>query len=76
MDFNTIFSDLNVRLPEDVQRRKMQGDFAGAVRLIDRKLAGELSDAMRRCLTVQREIIRGRAGGSAGANSRFFGGGV
>lgn len=58
MDFNNIFCDLNVRLPEDIQRRKMQGDFAGAVRLIDRKLAEELSGAMRRCLTVQREIIR------------------
>jgi len=57
MDFNHIFCDLNVGLPDDIRRRKLHGDFAGAIRLIDRKLAGDLPEAMRRCLTVQREII-------------------
>lgn len=57
MDFNNIFSDLNVGLPEDIQRRKLHGDFAGAIRLIDKRLAGELPESMRHCLTVQREIM-------------------
>ncbi len=57
MDLNEYFSCQDAGLPEDVRRRKMAGDLDGAVRLIDRKLAGELPEAMRRCLTVQREMI-------------------
>ena len=58
MGCNELFRDLDVGLPEDIRRRKMSGDFSGAVRLIDQRLAGQLPEAMRRCLTVQRELIR------------------
>lgn len=45
-------------LPEDILRRKIYGDTAGAVRLIDQRLAREdLPQAMRCCLTAQREMI-------------------
>ena len=54
---NDLFCDLNTGLPEDIRRRKLRGDFAGAIRLIDRRLEGSLPQAMRRCLTVQRELI-------------------
>ncbi len=57
MDFNDIFCDLNAGLPEDIRRRKLCGDFDGAIRLIDRRLAEDLPQAMRRCLTVHREIL-------------------
>ena len=58
MDFKNIFSGLTAGRPEDIRRLKLHGDFAGAIRLIDKRLAGELPEAMRRCLTVQREIMR------------------
>lgn len=55
---NESFCDLHVGLPEDILRRKLHGDFAGAVRLIDRRLADErLPQALRSCLTAQREMI-------------------
>lgn len=58
MRCNDFFCDLNIGLPADIRRRKLRGDFAGALRLIDQRLAGELPDALRRCLTVQGEMIR------------------
>ena len=39
MDINNTFRSLNVGLPEDILRRKLYGDFEGAIRLIDRRLA-------------------------------------
>lgn len=58
MDPNRYFEHLNVGLPDDILRRKLHGDFEGAIRLIDHKLAGGgLPQALRDCLTVQREII-------------------
>ena len=48
----------NVGLPDDILRRKLHGDFEGAVRLIDRRLnEHNLSEAMRNALTVHREMI-------------------
>ena len=39
-------------------RRKLGGDFEGAVRLIDRRLQSpETPEALRRCLTAEREMI-------------------
>ena len=49
------YSDLD--LPEDILRRKLHGDFAGAVALIDRKLKEDLPEQYRACLTAQRELI-------------------
>lgn len=49
----------NIGLPDDILRRKLWGDFEGAIRLIDRRLADKhLSEAMRHCLTLHREILR------------------
>jgi hypothetical protein len=58
MRINDHFRYLNIGLPEDILRRKMHGDFEGAIRLIDRRLADESTpDALRSCLIVQKEII-------------------
>lgn len=59
MNINDTFRYLNIGLPEDILRRKIHGDFEGAIRLIDRRLAMDnLPDALRCCLIVQREIIK------------------
>lgn len=49
----------NIGLPDDILRRKLWGDFDGAIRLIDRRLAQSgLSEAMRHCLTVHRKMLQ------------------
>ena len=59
MDLNGYFEHLNVGLSDDILRLKLHGDFEGAIRLIDHKLAGgDLPHAFRNCLIVQREIIQ------------------
>ena len=58
MNINDCFRDLNVGLPEDILRRKLYGDFEGAIRLIDRRLArSDQPQGLRNCLTVQREMM-------------------
>lgn len=58
MHINDAFRYLNMGLPEDILRRKLYGDIEGAVRLIDRRLSGELlSQEMRFNLTAQREMM-------------------
>ena len=58
MNINDCFRDLNVGLPEDILRRKLYGDFEGAIRLIDRRLAREdQPQGLRNCLTVQKEMM-------------------
>ena len=58
MRINETFQYLNTGLPEDILRRKLYGDFEGAVRLIDRRLSKEhLPHALRCCLLAQREMI-------------------
>ena len=57
MSVNDSFRYLNIGLPEDILRRKLHGDLDGAVRLIDRRLEGDIPAALRRCLTAQREMI-------------------
>ena len=57
MDKNEYFASLSVGLPADIERRRQHGDYEGAVRLIDRRLAGDLPEALRRCLIVEREIL-------------------
>lgn len=58
MNINDSFRNLNVGLPEDILRRKLYGDFEGAIRLIDRRLArSDQPQGLRDCLTVQREIM-------------------
>ena len=58
MKINDHFRYLNIGLPEDILRRKMHGDFQGAIALIDRRLGEEHTpEVLRSCLIVQREII-------------------
>lgn len=58
MNINDSFRYLNTGLPEDILRRKLHGDFEGAKRLIDRRLAMESTpEALRACLSAQREMI-------------------
>ena len=58
MRINDTIKYLKVGLQEDILKKKLYGDFKGALRLIDRRLADEnLPDSMRNSLIVQREII-------------------
>ena len=58
MNINDTLRDLNIGLPEDILRRKLYGDFEGAIRLIDRRLArDDQPQALRNCLTAQREMM-------------------
>lgn len=58
MSVNDAFRSLNVGLPEDILRRKLYGDFEGAIRLIDLRLARtDLPQGLRDCMTAQREMI-------------------
>ena len=57
MGINELFRHLNIGLPEDIARRKSQGDLEGAIRLMDLWLArNDIPEALRGCLTVQREM--------------------
>jgi len=59
MNQNDLFRSLGVGLPEDIARRKAWGDFDGAERLIDLRLASDhLPQALRDCLSVEKEILR------------------
>ena len=59
MKINDTLRYLNVGLPEDVLRRKLYGDFSGAIRLIDRRLADENTpDELRWCMIAQKEMIQ------------------
>jgi len=59
MGINENFRWLHIGLPEDVLRLKTCGDFEEALRAIDRRLASRRTpEALRKCLTVQREIIQ------------------
>ncbi|OQB25539.1 MAG: Transglutaminase-like superfamily protein [Firmicutes bacterium ADurb.Bin182] len=55
---NDNFRYLSVGLPEDILRRKLHGDFGGALRLIDLRLKSDIPEALRKCLLVERELIR------------------
>lgn len=58
MNINRCFQYLTTGMPEDIRRRKTYGDFQGAIRLIDRKLAdSQLPEALRYCLIAQREMM-------------------
>ncbi len=58
MNINDTFAYLNIGLPDDILRRKLHGDFEGAIRLIDLRLKDEkLPKALRYSLMAHREII-------------------
>ena len=58
MDINSCFEHLNVGLPEDILRYKLKGDFANAIRIIDKRLGeGTADPALAACLRAEREMI-------------------
>lgn len=59
MNINDTLKYMNYGIPEDILRRKLHGDFAGAIRLIDRRLKeSNLPDALRGSLMVQKKICQ------------------
>ena len=59
MNINDTLKYMRVGLPEDILRRKLHGDYKGAIRLIDRRLAeGYLPEALRGSLLVQKKICQ------------------
>lgn len=57
-NINEKFKYLNIGLPEDILRRKLSGDFDGALRLIERRLKMDIPEPMKDCLIVERELIK------------------
>ena len=58
MNVNETIQFLNIGLPDDIRARKLQGDFEGAIRLIDLRLSDDkLPQAMKYSLKLQREMI-------------------
>ena len=59
MNINDTLKYMRCGIPEDILRRKMHGDFDGAIRLIDRRLQDEnLPEALRGSLIVQKKICQ------------------
>lgn len=59
MNINESFMFTQYGIPEDILRRKLHGDFAGALRLIDRRLVEEnLPESLRGSLLAQKRICR------------------
>lgn len=58
MSINDTFAFQNIGLPDDILRRKIYGDFPGAIRLIDLWLEREdIPYALRQSLILQREMM-------------------
>ena len=58
MNIHDTVSYQNIGLPDDILRRKLHGDFAGALRLIERRLADPRTpEAMKHSLTFHKEMI-------------------
>ena len=55
-DINETLRFLSAGMPMPLCLRIEQGDFEGAVRLIDEMLSGDLTEVMRNALTARREI--------------------
>ena len=59
MNVNEQFKYLNIGLPDNILRKKIYGDFTGAVSMIDDLLeSGKGTEGFKACLNVQREIIK------------------
>lgn len=58
MNIKACVDSLSMPLPEDILKRKWAGDFDGAVRAIDLRLAGELPEGLRARLLCEKERIR------------------
>lgn len=58
MNIHDLISYQNIGLPDDILRRKLHGDFAGALRLIDKRLADpKTTKAMGYSLRFHREML-------------------
>lgn len=58
MNINDTLQYQNIGMPEDILRRKLSGDFTGAIKLIDLRLKDAvLPDSLRYCLQIQREMM-------------------
>lgn len=58
MNIHDLIPYQSIGLPDDILRRKLHGDFSGAIRLIDKRLQDpNTSDALSKCLQFHREII-------------------
>lgn len=55
---NSYFETLAVPLPEDIEKLKWRGDFDRAVRRIDSRLKGDISQALRKRLMIEKEILK------------------
>ena len=59
MNINDTLSYMGCGIPEDILRRKMHGDYEGAIRLIDRRLQdASLPESLRNNLLIQKKICR------------------
>ena len=57
MNINDTLQYMRFPIPEDILRRKMHGDYEGAIRLIDRRLQeADLPEPLRCSLLVQKKI--------------------
>lgn len=57
MNQNHLFACLNIGLPEDILRLKMNGNFERAVQLIDARLEKGLTEPLANCMRAEREIM-------------------
>ena len=59
MNINDTLQFQNAGLPDDILRRKLWGDFEGAIRLIDRRLADPATPkALAYSIQIQKEMMR------------------
>lgn len=59
MNIHDTLQYLRVGVSDDIRRRKLCGDFSGAIRLIDRQLADpRVTDAMKSSLLLQKKICQ------------------
>lgn len=59
MNINDSLHYMSFGLPEDILRRKLHGDYEGAIRLIDRRLQeSNIPDALRGSLLLQKKICQ------------------
>lgn len=59
MNINDTLKYMSCGIPEDILRRKLHGDYDGAIRLIDRRLQdAALPEALRGSLLIQKKICQ------------------
>ena len=51
-------SYMTIPLPEDIQKLKTYGDFAGAGKMVDYFLGKEIPKALRERLLIEKDVLR------------------